>query len=82
VKPKDFFLGRTDAPMRFEIEADVEGATYSYVLAFELPEGFRELRVREEKLAIDGHTVYTRKEAEVESQQRTFRSWIAHGHPD
>src|SRR6266487_1785451 len=28
VKPKDFFLGRTDAPMRFEIEVDLKGKIY------------------------------------------------------
>jgi len=34
VKPKDFFLGRTDAPMRFEIEADLGGRVDEYAIAF------------------------------------------------
>jgi len=65
VKPKDFFLGRTDAPMRFEIEVELEATTYGYAIAFEFPEGFRELRVLEEKLTVDGKPVYTRELAQV-----------------
>ena len=65
VKPKDFFLGRTDAPMRFEIEVELNGRIYEYGIAFDLPKGFKELRVSEEKLAVDGKSVYTRKEADV-----------------
>ena len=65
VKPKDFFLGRTDVPVRFEIEVELGRKIYDYAIAFELPEGFKELRVSEEKLAVDGQPVYTRKEAQV-----------------
>jgi predicted ATPase len=66
VTPEDFFLGRTDAPMRFEIEVELDGQAYEYAIAFELAEAFRELRVREEKLSVDGAPIYTRKEAEVQ----------------
>src|ERR1035441_10679689 len=48
VKPKDFARGRSDAPMRFEIEVELEAKIYGYVIAFEFPEGFKELRVLEE----------------------------------
>jgi predicted ATPase len=65
VTPKDFFLGRTDAPVRFEIEVELKGQVYQYIIAFELPEGFKELRVSEERLSVDGKPVYTRKEAQV-----------------
>lgn len=65
VNPKDLTRGRTDIPTRFEIEADVQGKIYRYALALELPTGFRELRVREEELAVDGAPVYTRELAEV-----------------
>lgn len=65
VKPKDLSQGRTDAPMRFEIQVDLGGKTYEYVIAFELPQGFRELRVLQEKLAVEGVPVYTREVAEV-----------------
>ena len=65
VKPKDFFLGRTDAPMRFEIEVELQGTIYQYTIAFELPRGFRELRVLEENLVSGGQPVYTRNQAQV-----------------
>jgi len=65
VKPKDLSRGRTDVPMRFEIEVKLEAKVYGYGIAFELPAGFKELRVLEEKLTIDGKPVYTREGAQV-----------------
>jgi len=78
VKPKDLTRGRTDVPMRFEIEVelplppgllgivgDSPSRVYGYVVAFEFPEGFKELRVLEEKLTVDGKPVYTRELAQV-----------------
>jgi predicted ATPase len=65
VKPKDFFLGRTDAPMRFEIEVELRSRIFEYVIAFEYPEGFKELRVLEERLTVGGEPVYTREAAQV-----------------
>src|SRR5579863_6536603 len=50
VKPKDLSRGRIEVPMRFEIEVELEAKIYGYVIAFEFPEGFKELRIREEKL--------------------------------
>jgi predicted ATPase len=61
VKPKDFSRGRSDVPMRFEIEIELQANIYEYVIAFEFPEGFKELRVLEEKLVVDGKPVYTRE---------------------
>lgn len=65
VTPKDLTRGRTDAPMRFEIEVELEGQAYGYFIAFEYPEGFRELRVFEEKLIVGGRIVYRRELAKV-----------------
>jgi ABC-type Mn2+/Zn2+ transport system ATPase subunit len=65
VKPKDFARGRADVPMRFEIEVDLAGKVYAYAIAFEFPEGFKELRVLEEKLTVDGKPVLTREVAQV-----------------
>jgi predicted ATPase len=64
-KPKDLSRGRNDVPMRFEIEVDLEGKTFSYAIAFDLPAGSKELRVFEEKLAVDGSPAYSREPAEV-----------------
>jgi predicted ATPase len=65
VKPKDLARGRTDVPVRFEIEVELNARIYAYVIAFEFPEGFKELRVLEEKLAVGGKAVYSRNRAQV-----------------
>ena len=65
VKPTDFARGRTDVPMRLEIEVQLHGRVYGYTIAFEFPEGFKELRVLDEKLAVDGNPIYTRELAQV-----------------
>jgi predicted ATPase len=65
VKPEDLTRGRTDVPVRFEIEAEIDGKIYEYVIALELPEGFKELRVFEERLVAGGMPVYSRETAQV-----------------
>jgi ABC-type cobalamin/Fe3+-siderophores transport system ATPase subunit len=65
IGPKDFAHGRSDIPIRFEIEALLNDKLYKYVLALELPEKFRELRVFEEQLLVAGDPIYSRKEAQV-----------------
>jgi hypothetical protein len=65
VQPKDFSSNRSKVPIRFEIEVLLKNNLYRYVLALELPEGFRELRVFEEQLLVSGEPVYARKEAQV-----------------
>jgi ABC-type Mn2+/Zn2+ transport system ATPase subunit len=65
VKPKDFSRGRTDVPMRFEIEVELGGNVYEYIIAFEFPDGFKELRVFEEKLTVSGKPVFSREVAQV-----------------
>ncbi len=65
VKPADFTLGRTDIPMRFEIEVSLGGRLFHYTLALELPERFRELRVLEERMDVDGKQIYSRNQAQV-----------------
>jgi ABC-type cobalamin/Fe3+-siderophores transport system ATPase subunit len=65
LKPKDFARGRTDVPMRFEIEVELGGRLYVYVLGLEFPPGFRELRVLQESLAVDGQAIYEREVAQV-----------------
>jgi ABC-type Mn2+/Zn2+ transport system ATPase subunit len=65
VKPKDLSRGRIEVPVRFEIEVELKAKIYEYIIAFELPEGFKELRVLEEKLSVSGKPVYTRAQAQV-----------------
>lgn len=65
VRPNDFARGRSDVPIRFEIEVLVNGEVYNYNLALELPQGFKELRVLEERLAHDGKDIFDRERAQV-----------------
>jgi predicted ATPase len=65
VKPKDLARGQIDVSMRFEIEVKLRAQTYKYIIAFDFPAGFKELRVFEEGLAINGKAVFTRALAEV-----------------
>jgi len=65
VKPKDLARGRAEVPIRFEIEVELDAKVYEYIIAFVLPESYIELRVREEKLSVDGKPVYTREMAQV-----------------
>ncbi len=65
LKPKDLSRGRMDVPVRFEIEVEINAKLYEYVIAFEFPAGFKELRVLEEKLTVDRNPVYTRNGAQV-----------------
>jgi AAA15 family ATPase/GTPase len=78
VKPKDFARGRSDVPMRFEIEAELEGGLYKYAIAFDLPIGEKELRVLEEKITVSGRPVYSREAGQVhremESKPRSLKN--------
>ena len=65
VTPKDFARGRADVPIRLEIEVALGARIYQYTLSLELPDGFKELRVLEERLAFDGTPIYTREKAQV-----------------
>jgi hypothetical protein len=47
------------------MEVLVEGKVYAYSVAFEFPEGFRELRVLEESLSVDAIQVFNRKLSEI-----------------
>lgn len=65
VRLTDFAQGRSDVPIRFEIEVLLDDKPYKYVLALELPEKFRELRVFEEHLSVGGNPIYQRRAAQV-----------------
>lgn len=65
VQPKDFTLGRTDIPIRLEIEVLLDQKLYKYILALELPADFKELRICEEQLIVSGDPLYTRQQAQV-----------------
>lgn len=65
LKPNDFTRDRSDVPIRFEIEVNINNALYHYSIALELPEGFKEIRIFDEQLTVSGKLLYSRKEAMV-----------------
>jgi predicted ATPase len=65
VQTKDFARGRSDVPIRFEIEVLIDEKLYQYTLALELPENFEELRIIEEQLMVSGNPIYSRQSASV-----------------
>ncbi len=65
VREEDFTHGRRDVPIRFEIEVMLDKRLYTYVLALDLPERFKELRVFEERLTVAGEQIYSRDKAQV-----------------
>lgn len=65
VKLADSTQGRKDMPMRFSIEVRLGSRLHAYTLALELPDRFKEFRVLEESLHVDGQEIYTREQAQV-----------------
>jgi predicted ATPase len=65
IQPADISHGMTGSPVRFELEVQIRNIHYAYSLALELPDEFRELRVLEEKLTVDGVPKFTRHLAEL-----------------
>lgn len=65
IKISDFTNGRTETPVRFEVELELNGDSFHYSLAFELPDGFKEARVLEEKLSHNGIDIFARNAAQV-----------------
>lgn len=51
--------------MRFRIDAELSGRIFRYELAFELPQGFREIRVADERLCCGDDIVYSRSRSQV-----------------
>src|SRR5271157_2294427 len=66
ISPSDFAQHRTDHPMRFEIELTLTGRRFKYAIAFEWPEHFREARILDESLSVDGQSIFTRHQAQTQ----------------
>jgi AAA15 family ATPase/GTPase len=65
IEPSDFTREISTVPIRFEIEVLLNKQLFKYLLLLELPEGFKELRVAEEQLIVEGSPIYSRKQAQV-----------------
>jgi len=74
ITPKDFFLHDLAKPMRFEITVALSGKRYVYAISFDWPENFREARILDESLSVDGKSVFTRQQAQIQiGTGATFR---------
>lgn len=65
INAKDFTRYEQNKPVRLEIDVLIDGLMNSYSIVFDLPENFKEVRVLEEILVIDGKKIYERNLAEV-----------------
>lgn len=65
INVEDMANGHTDIPVRIALQVKLDAVLFEYELAMDLPAGFRELRVLEEKLSIDGKPSFSRNLATV-----------------
>ncbi len=74
ISASDFTQHRTDRPMRFEIELTLSGQRFKYEVSFEWPASFREARILDENLSLDGNLIFKRHHSEIQlSGGQTFR---------
>jgi ABC-type cobalamin/Fe3+-siderophores transport system ATPase subunit len=66
ISASDFTQFRTNHPMRFEVGLTLDGKRYEYAISFEWPPEFREARILDESLSVDGSAVFTRHQAQVQ----------------
>jgi energy-coupling factor transporter ATP-binding protein EcfA2 len=72
VKTTDFARGRTEVPIRFEIEVLIGDKLYQYTLALEWPHHFDAVRIFEEQLIVSGKSIYQRQNASVTLHNAQF----------
>jgi len=58
ILPSDFSFLHTDRPMRFEIEVTLTGRRFKYTISFDWPDTFREARILDESLLVDGQAIF------------------------
>ncbi|MCG8508105.1 MAG: ATP-binding protein, partial [Rhodospirillales bacterium] len=54
-----------EKPMRFELTVALSGKRYVYAISFDWPDNFREARILDESLTVDGHSVFNREQAQI-----------------
>lgn len=52
--------------MRFEVESKLVGKQFKYALSFEWPPNFQEARILDESLAVDGQSIFTRHQSQIQ----------------
>lgn len=67
ISENDFTRHQTDKqPMRFEVDLTLSGRRFKYTISFEWPSNFREARVLDESLLVDGNPIFSRHQAQVQ----------------
>jgi ABC-type cobalamin/Fe3+-siderophores transport system ATPase subunit len=66
IKAQDFTRHRTATPMRFELDVRLGRKRYDYRLSLEWPDSFREARIADEHLAVEGNVVFSRDKAQIQ----------------
>jgi predicted ATPase len=65
ISVSDFTQQRKTIPMRFEVELKLDDRQFRYAIAFEMPEGFHEARVAEEKLSVNERVIFSRQQSRL-----------------
>ncbi|MGO8751543.1 MAG: AAA family ATPase [Thermoguttaceae bacterium] len=66
ISASDFTQYRTDHPMRFEVELTLANKRFKYAVSFEWPANFREARILDESLSVDGNAIFTRHHSQIQ----------------
>jgi predicted ATPase len=66
ISGSDFTRHDTSRPMRFEVDVTLTGRRFQYVISFEWPTHFREARILDESVHVDGQSVFTRHQNRVQ----------------
>jgi predicted ATPase len=65
ISTKDFSWHDTTRPLRIEVDVTLDGKTYRYSIGLDWPKEYREARIIEEKLTVDGREVFRREDSQV-----------------
>lgn len=79
IQTKDFSRGRSDVPIRFEIEVLLNDHLYKYVLALGLSKNPKEILVLEERLFVAGNPIYLREESQIQLYPSNIQSQTPQG---
>lgn len=66
ISASDFAQLNTDRPIRLEVELTLSAKRYKYSVAFEWPPNFREARILDESLYVDGKSIFKREQAQTQ----------------
>lgn len=61
VKKQDFAFGDNTKPMKFELDVELDSKQFIYTIEIEMPEGFREPKIKHEQLKFDGRIIFERE---------------------